>query len=198
MIRAKFQDEQGIQTGDILLVKNYTLIGWLIGNAFRADSSITWHSNRVDVKRPSGHNGIIGRHKGELVVFEAQPEGFIATPFKEYLKRVQAGKCEIKVARIHGGFFNEEKDLVNEWCEHKLGAPYDYKAYVSLIWRCMLRLPCIKAVEDEANFYCTEAVRGALVYIGRNILKEKFSSPYTVEKRISQKRLDIIAEYWYE
>lgn len=196
MMRCRFQDQYGLQTGDILLVKNYSIIGWLIGNAFRVDSLLTWHGKAA--KRPSGHNGVIGRYNGELVVFEAQPEGFIATPFKEYLKRVQAGKCEIKLARIHGGLFNEEKALINEWCQRKLGAPYDYKAYVSLIWRCMLRLPYIKAVEDEANFYCTEAVRGALVYIGRNIFKEKFSSPYTVEKRISQKRLDIIAEYWYE
>lgn len=196
MIRAYFLDQNGIQTGDILLVKNYSIIGWLIGNAFRADSLIAWHGKAK--KRPSGHNGIIGRHKGELVVFEAQPKGFIATPFKDYLRRVQEGQCEIKLARLPGGLSDYDKQQINDWCSLKIGTPYDYRAYVSLIWRSMLRLRCILAVQDESHFYCTEAVKVAYAYIGKKLFKIKFSSPFTVEKRISQGRLIIIAEYWNE
>ena len=58
-----------------------------------------------------------GQFLNELVVFEAQPEGFIATPFKKYLKRVQAGECEIKIARIAGGLFDYEQNMLNEWNE---------------------------------------------------------------------------------
>lgn len=194
MISARFKDYQGFQTGDILLVKNFTFLGWLIGSAFRANSPISWHGKSA--KRPSGHNGIISRYKGELVVFEAEPRGFIATPLKRYLTMVQQGKCEIKIARFPGGLSDIQKQQIEDFCILKLGDGYDYKAYVSLIWRSVLRLPHILAIQSESRFYCTEAVATAYAFIGRNIFKDKFSSPFTVEKRISQGKLEIIAEYW--
>jgi hypothetical protein len=191
---ARFNDG-GLETGDILLEKSYTPLGWLIGTSFREDSPIPWHDKHP--KRPSNHNGTIGMVNGERVVWEALRAGFTCTPLQSYLEAVDNGKCEIKFARIVEGLTPQEKSGIDDWCILHQGDSYDYLAYVSLIWRSLLRLPGIFGVEDESHFYCTEAVQAQYLSIGKNILKDEFSSPYTVEKRIAQCRLKIVAEYWH-
>jgi len=187
-MKLKYSEQQTPDIGDIVLVKSFTFFGWAIGTSFRTFSCLDWKSG----SRPSNHNGIIGFDKYmQMCVFEAIGRGFTATPIIDYFADVDRGKCEIMIARY--GFSGDEKQKIEKWLQEKLGTKYDYMAYWSLVWRVALKLPPITPVQDNARFYCSEAV-GEMFREFNHPLLIKLCTPLHIESLISLGYLKIIGE----
>jgi len=188
-------DFEGLEIGDILICKSFSFLGAGIGLSFRCDSPITWHGEYPE--RPSSHNGVVGINaRSELVVYEALLSGVVETPIETYVGAAKQGKCEIKFARLTDGLNFHQKNEINRWCISKLGTKYDFRSYLSHIWRLALRMPPIWNSNRENNFYCTEYVQGAYMRIVIDIMRKTLPAPITVEKRVADKTLMIVAEYW--
>ena len=174
--------------GDILLCKSFTMLGRAIGNSFRSPSPLRWASG----PRPSNHNGIIGYDNTlQMCVFEALGKGFVATPIYHYFTDVDRNVCEIKIVRY--GLSGSEMLASNHWLQAHVGTPYDYRAYVSLTWRIALRLMPVRLIQDNARFYCSEAVSEMFSHLQHRFLPE-LCTPFAVEKLVADGYFTIIAE----
>lgn len=178
------------QIGDVVLVKGSSLIGRIIQKSFRAISPLKWSDGL-----PSNHNGIMGIHAGKWCVYQAQPGGFAATPWSAEIQAAYLGSQEMKIARVPGGMLNDKRVLMNAWLENHLGTPYDYRSYISHVWRAVLRLSPVFPVQSDRRFYCTEAVKLAYRFVGLDWTNNELPTPYTVEKRVASGALEIIAEF---
>jgi hypothetical protein len=126
-----------------------------------------------------------------MCVFESIADGFVATPYYDYLADIDRNKCEIKIGRF--GITDEEKSTGNRWLQDQLGRGYDYRAYWSLVWRVALRLPPLALVQDNARFYCSEAV-GEFFRELDHIILPKLCTPLHIESLVERGYLAIIAE----
>jgi hypothetical protein len=197
-----------LQFGDLVMVKSFSFLGWAIGNSFREISPLRWYSGDIEVRhRPSNHTGIIGYDlHGRLCVFESLGRGVVRTSLDEYELAVIEGRAELKFARV--AFADWTSPMVcngEAWLALQVGKKYDFRSYISHIWRTVLRLPPLteKGVQADRRFYCTELANKFLLYVGlfapagenMNALAHKLPTPYTVEKRIADGRLAIIEEW---
>ena len=182
-----------LQIGDIVLVKNTDWISRAIAWSFHVKSELSWKLNAM----PSNHTGIVSMSKyNELGIWE-QHEEFHFTPFRKYIQRVERNETEVIFARINGGLGFAEQFEVTNLCYAFEGLKYDYLSYISHIWRVLLRLPDIKIIECKSKYYCTEAVFQILeTATGIDLsVTNPLPTPYTVEKRIMQGRLNIIKQW---
>lgn len=185
----KYREFDQPQIGDILLCKSFTPLGWAIGRSFRQCSPIRW----VRGVAPSGHNGVLGTGRdSELCVFEALGCGFTPTPFVNYLADVNRGLREIKIARLPGLTYQEQR-RGNKWLLDRVGSKYDYAAYWSLIWRVLLRLPPVRLIQDDARFYCTEAAEEFFRSLGHPFLPRP-ATPLDVEQELAKDTIKLIAD----
>ena len=189
-------DISKLEAGDILICKSHSLLGWMIGEAFKVDSLLTWDG--PSPLRPSGHNGIFGYDEHmEPVIFESLMfRGFTATPISDYVKRVSAGDCEIKFARIPIGLTDQQQMQSRVWCLEHLKTPYDLRSYISFLWRIVLRLPPIWSSQDKAHFWCTEAVKNLYTFLdaGWEKILPEYAAPIHIEQLINEQKLKLIDE----
>ena len=184
-----------LECGDIMLCKSHSLVGAVIGDAFRRDSALAWYDDTP--LRPSGHNGIFAYDQHmKPVVYEALFSGFQATPVNEYVRKVLDGECELKFARVQGGLTERQQLAVRNWCIEHLGSKYDFRAYLSFFWRLILRLPPVWNSQKKTNFFCTEAVAMAYSLIGYGYLFPDLPCPFTIEKLIKYENLRVVDEWF--
>jgi hypothetical protein len=180
------------QQGDIVLVKSFSLLGWLIGRAFRCDSPLAWLSGA----RPSNHNGVIGFSSyGIPCVYESLFWGFRATPLADYIEKAVAGLCEFKIVRLKTGLQPKQLLGANFWLNENLGVRYDFRSYLSHIWRLILRMPPIWNSNNKTRWYCTEAVQTLYAVLGETALADKhLIAPIHIEQAVAAGAFEIIAE----
>ncbi len=130
-----------------------------------------------------------------MFVFESLASGFVPTPFQLYLDDISRGSHEIKIVRIAGGLSARQKLQANTWLNEHAGTPYDYRAYIVLIWHIALRLPHIWNSQRKARFYCTEAVQSLYQDIeNKDIFDEHLIAPIHIEKAVAVGMFRIVAE----
>ena len=187
-----------LESCDIMLKQSHDFIGWAISSAFHKDSLLSWYAVKY-TEQPSSHNGIFGYDANmKPVIFEAVGSGFIPTPIEDYIKAVYDGECELKFARPMNGWSDEQKEMGREWCLKHLYTGYDYRAFISFIWRILLRLPPFWNSQDKAKFWCTEADAELYMYLDERWGKifPEMPCPYTIEKLIIKGELKVVDE-WY-
>lgn len=181
-----------LKIGDILLCKSNSFIACAI-QYFLPYSRLKWH-NAYRNKYSSNHNGILGINTdGKEGVFESLGCGFTFTPIKHYLGDAAIGKSEIKFCR-YKGISLPQREKINKCCRKNIGRRYDFRSYIAHISKLVFGIST--GIHSKSRWYCTEAVNNIYRDCGIDLLKNDIPTPYTVEKRISEDKIEIIAEYY--
>ncbi len=184
-----------LQTGDIVLSKNYSWMGWIIAASFYADAPAAKYWQDKKKTRCSNHNAIFVRDKhGECFILECIGEGAVMTPITEYQQDVMNNKASIMFIRWGGGLSEAEQKYLWQLIDENLGKwKYDYLSFVHHIFYYTLRFSQLyqlfdsdgPGINSEREFYCTEFVQFIYQQIfGIDVFGKVLPAPVTVEKRL--------------
>ena len=175
----------GARAGDVVHVRSRTFYGSLIRRCLpecwgNHDATLIWHATT------------------DWAVAEATVRrGFVATPWARYVHAVVRGDCSFVFMRPPGMEWTDSIKVQDAASDMVLAAPkYDKRAILALGVSLLLRVSL--PIENEWEWYCTEAVAAHYAHAGKqyNVWGADLPTPYTTEKRCREGRLEQVGQLY--
>jgi hypothetical protein len=164
-----------IRTGDIICAKDVGLMPWLIRYATRGGVNHVGIVVKID-DTPKEH----------IMVAEATPNGVRIHPYNYYY--IQSS-C--MVGRVFDELEKEQRDALREESLRHLGTPYDWRAYIPIIYHILTfgrKVPENDLSESTKRFICSEYV--PLIYyraLRLKLVNKKFQHTTPADIALSPK-----------
>jgi hypothetical protein len=171
--------------------RSATWAGWLIGLAL--GRAFTKETGLPAAMCPS-HNWMIVERYGQLWVGESVSPQSKLTPLAEYERRIKTGEIRnVQLFEVRGVSRLRQAMAAEWWTDHILNGPYDWPAFVRLMFKAFFGDVCSAAAGLTWAHWCTEGVKDAYVYAGHDLYEgNQNPTPLTTIKRWIEGELSLV------